>query len=141
MFPLGVEADDGFVDGIIAAAVDLPLRPMVLREKVEETVAFFFGAGEVLIAIGCEEEFFGTGVFLRAITRSSEQRIGIRFRTNRRKGIGSVVLCDGSLVHVTIKDRAIEDRTIEDRPVMNGAIILVVLGCLHTFGLCFNNRG
>lgn len=71
MFPLGIETDDGFVDGIIAAAVDLSLRPMVLREEIEETVAFFFGTGEVLVAIGCEEEFFGAGIILLFDARST----------------------------------------------------------------------
>lgn len=54
-FPLGIEANDGFVDRIVTAAVDLSLRPMVFREEIEETVSFLFGTGEILIAIGSEE--------------------------------------------------------------------------------------
>ena len=55
MFPLGIEANDGFVDRIVTAAVDLSLRPMVLREEIEETVSFLFGTSEILVSIGSEE--------------------------------------------------------------------------------------
>ena len=55
VFPLCIKTDDGFVNRIVTAAVDLSLRPVVLREEIEETVSFLFGTGEILIAIGSEE--------------------------------------------------------------------------------------
>ena len=71
VFPLGIEANDGFVDRIVTAAVDLSLRPMVLREEIEETVSFLFGTSEILIAIGIEKEFLGAGVILLSDARST----------------------------------------------------------------------
>ena len=71
MFPFGIEANDGLIDRIVAAAVNLSLRPVVLREEVEETVSFFFGTSEILIAIRREEEFLGAGVILRSDARST----------------------------------------------------------------------
>ena len=71
VFPLGIETDDGFVDRIVTAAVDLSLRPMVLREEIEETVSFLFGTSEILVSIGCEKEFLGAGIILLSDARST----------------------------------------------------------------------
>ena len=71
MFPLGIEANDGFVDRIVTAAVDLSLRPMVLREEIEETVSFLFSTSEILVSIGSEKEFLGAGVILLSDARST----------------------------------------------------------------------
>ena len=70
-FPFDTETDDGFIDGIVFVAIDLPLRPMVVGEIVEEAIFLLLGALEIFDAVRSEEEFLGTGIILRSNARST----------------------------------------------------------------------
>ena len=71
LLPLDTEADDGFDERVIAAAIELPFGPMVVGEVIEEAVAFLISSGNIFDAVWGEEEAFGAGVFLRSDARST----------------------------------------------------------------------
>ena len=73
-FPLDGEADDGFNDGVVAAAIELALREVVVREVVDKAVTFLRGAGVVLVPVGGKEEPLGAGVFGRTVVGRGGRR-------------------------------------------------------------------
>ena len=75
LLPLDTEADDGFDERVIATAIELPFGPMVLGKIIEEAVAFLVGTRDIFNAVGIEEEFLDSGIFILTIVRISGRSV------------------------------------------------------------------